>query len=95
MSYHVYFISGRNNKFVYADSEDHDQSPRFAGCESLTNLDLGAKVRGVNSFSGEKQHEFGIIFLKGSVRTPSPPPAYGPMLDRYRRQNAVLHILYR
>lgn len=31
-------------------------------CESHQHLDLGAKVKGVNSLSGEKQHEFEIIY---------------------------------
>ena len=34
-----------------------------AGCESLENFDFEAKIRGVNSVSGEKLHDFKILTL--------------------------------
>ena len=48
-------------------------------CESQENLDLGAKVRGVNSVSSEKLHEFEIIYPKrGCEHRPPPCPVNVP-----------------
>ena len=59
------------------------------GGESEENSDFEAKIRGVNSVSCEKLHDFEIIFPAGggggvctSRPLPSPPPspAYGPII---------------
>ena len=39
------------------------------GCESNENLDLGAKSRGLNSFSSEKLPKCRIIYPKGGICT--------------------------
>ena len=39
------------------------------GCESKENSDFEAKIRGVNSVSDEKLHDFEIIFPARAVRS--------------------------
>ena len=50
------------------------------------DADFEAKIRGVNSVSGENLHDFEIISTARGVRTHPPPPttppsAYGPVFN--------------
>ena len=51
------------------------------GCESKENSNFEAKIRGVNSVSGEKLHDFEIICPAGFLPPPPLPSAYGPDAD--------------
>ena len=52
------------------------------GCESLENSDFEAKVRGVNSVSDEKLHDFEIICLaRGCMFPPHPLPHHHPCVQ--------------
>ena len=59
---------------------------RGCGCEfkgfTKRGADFEAKIRGVNSVSGENLHDFEIISPASGVRThPRTPPAYGPVFN--------------
>ena len=60
----------------------------LGGCEfkgfTKGGAEFEAKIRGVNSVSGENLHDFEIISIaRGVPPTPAPPPssAYGPVFN--------------
>ena len=54
------------------------------GCESKENSDFEAKIRGLNSVSGEKLHDFEIICPVRAVQTHPHALVYGPGVEVFK-----------